>query len=244
MVLGEALAAGGKPHLLLLPGLLNTERLWEHQLEHLSDTVAPVVADLTGSDSIALLAADALAQVPGERFILAGLSMGGYVALEIMRQAPERVQALALLDTTARPDTQEATETRHRLMELAERDFPAVIDALMPRLVHPDRVDDAALRPVVEAMANDVGRNVFLRQQRAIMDRMDSRPYLPGIQCPTLVLCGREDAIAPVEIHEEMADAIPKASLVVIEHCGHLAPVERPEEVTRALKHWIASIAG
>lgn len=244
MALGEMLAAGDRPHLLLLPGLLNTARLWEHQVEHLSDTAAPVVADLTGSDSIALLAADALAQVSGERFILAGLSMGGYVALEIMRQAPRRVQALALLDTTARPDTQEATGTRHRLMELAERDFPAVIDALMPRLVHPDRVDDAALRPVVEAMANDVGSSVFLRQQRAIMDRIDSRPYLPGIQCPTLVLCGREDAIAPVEIHEEMADAIPKASLVVIEHCGHLAPVERPHEVTRALKHWMASVAG
>ena len=88
-------------------------------------------------------------------------------------------------------------------------------------------------------MSADLGKDVFLRQQRAIIDRIDSRPYLPRIQCPTLVLCGREDVIASVEIHEEMADAIPNARLIVIEHCGHLAPLEQPEQVTRAMKDWI-----
>lgn len=237
------MATGGKPCLLLVPGLLNDARLWQHQVEHLSDVTVPVVADVTGSESIALLASGALAQVPADRFILAGLSMGGYVALEIMRQAPGRVAGLALLDTMARPDTPEATETRHRLMEVAEQDFARVNDALMPRLVHPDRQHDAGLRAVIDAMANDLGKDVFLRQQRAIIDRIDSRPYLGQIQCPTLVLCGREDAIAPVEIHEEMADGIPGASLVVIERCGHLAPIERPEEVTRAMRSWIENLS-
>jgi len=240
MMPGDAMSAGGRPPLLLLlPGLLNDARLWRHQVEHLADVVEPVVADLTGEDSIAMLASRALAQVPGERFLLAGLSMGGYVALEIMRQAPDRVAALALLDTMARPDTQEATETRHRLMDLANRDFDRVNEALIPRLVHPDRLEDAELRPVIDAMADDLGADVFLRQQRAIIDRIDSRPHLGAIRCPTLVLCGREDAITPVEVHEEMAHGIPNASLLVVEHCGHLSTLERPEEVTRAMRGWI-----
>lgn len=235
---------GDKPYLLLLPGLLNDARLWAHQVEHLSDVAAPVVADLTQADSIALLASQALAQVPAQRFFLAGLSMGGYVALEIMRQAPGRVQALALLDTMARPDTREATETRHRLMDLAGKDFARVNEALMPRLVHPDRQDDPGFRTVIDAMADDLGLEVFLRQQRAIIDRIDSRPCLTRIECPTLVLCGREDAIAPLEIHEEMADAIPNATLVVIERCGHLSPLEQPEPVTRAMRTWLESGTG
>lgn len=232
-----------KSCLLLLPGLLNDARLWEHQMEHLSDVASPVVADLTGADSIALLASEALAQVPAERFYLAALSMGGYVALEIMRQAPDRVRGLALLDTMARPDTQESTEARHRLMGIAEEDFARVNEALMPRLVHPDRLDDPGLRAVIDAMARDLGKDVFLRQQRAIIDRIDSRPYLSRIQCPTLVVCGREDIIAPVELHEEMAEAIPNASLVVIEHCGHLSPLERPEEVTQVMRSWVVNSA-
>lgn len=227
------------PHLLLLPGLLNDARLWEHQVSHLSDISVPVVADMTGADSIALLASNALARVPEERFVLAGLSMGGYVALEIMRQAPERIRGLVLLDTMARPDTAEATENRHRLMALAEKDFPRVTETLMPRLVHPDRLQDDDLTRVIKDMANTLGKDVFLRQQQAIIDRVDSRPYLPQIQCPALILCGREDAIAPVEIHEEMAEGIPDSTLIVVEQSGHLSPLERPEPVTQAMRNWL-----
>lgn len=230
------------PHLLLLPGLLNDARLWRHQVAHLSDVALPVVADLTSADSVALLASSALAQVPGERFALGGLSMGGYVALEIMRQAPERVQGLALLDTMARPDTPEATHNRERLMALAESDFPRVTEALMPRLVHSDRLEDESVKGVIERMAEDLGSEVFVRQQRAIIDRIDSRPFLGGIDCPTLILCGREDAIAPVAIHQEMAEAIPNARLVVIEHCGHVSALECPEAVTEALRQWLSDL--
>lgn len=227
--------------LLLLPGLLDDARLWRHQTENLPGTTA-VVADLTGSDSMALLAANALAQVPTERFALAGLSMGGYVALEIMRQGPGRVEGLALLDTSAKPDTPEASAARRQLMELAETDFPEVTRRLMPRLVHPDRLVDEALTTLIASMADDVGKDAFFRQQRAIIDRVDSRPYLGRIQCPTLVLCGRDDAIAPLEVHEEMAGGIPDAGLRVVEHCGHLSTLERPEAVTRAMAAWISSL--
>ena len=237
------MTAERKPCLLLLPGLLLDARLWRHQVAGLSDISLPLVADLTGADSMAMLASQALSQVPVERFVLAGLSMGGYVALEMMRQAPERVDALALLDTTARPDTAEASDNRCRLMARAESDFEEVVDTLLHRYVHPARVTDPQIAGIVADMGRDLGRDVFLRQQRAIIDRIDSRPFLPRIRCPTLVLCGRDDAVAPVEVHEEMADAIPGAGLIVVEHCGHLSPLERPRPVTKALRAWLGSLA-
>ncbi|MEW6439882.1 MAG: alpha/beta fold hydrolase [bacterium] len=225
--------------LVLLQGLLNDARLWSRQIAGLSGRAAAFVPDLTGADSIAALAAGVLRQAPGGSFALAGLSMGGYVALEIIRQAPERVAALALLDTSARPDAPEATEARRRLLHLAETDFPAVTETLLPRLLHPSRRNDRAVADVVRDMARRVGKEAFLRQERAIMGRADSRPLLPAIACPTLVACGREDAITPAEVHEEMAGRIPGADLAVIDACGHLSPLERPDEVTELLRRWL-----
>jgi pimeloyl-ACP methyl ester carboxylesterase len=227
---------------LLLPGLLDDARLWHHQVASLSALIRPVVADLTGADSMAALAESALDQAPAGRFVLAGLSMGGYVAMEIMRRAPERVAALALLDTTARPDTPEATASRRKLMALAETDFPAVTRTLMAQLVHPERRGDRALVQVITSMADDIGKEAFVRQQHAIIGRVDSRPALAGIECPVLVLCGREDAITPVEAHEEMAEVIPDAGLVVVERCGHMSTLERPEQVSGAMKKWLNSM--
>jgi pimeloyl-ACP methyl ester carboxylesterase len=176
------------------------------------------------------------------RFALAGLSMGGYVALEIMRQAPERVLALALLDTTARPDTPQATEGRRNLMQLAETNFPAVIDTLLPRLVHPSRLNDALIVEVITAMANSVGKEAFIRQQRAMIGRIDSRPFLHQIKCPTLVLYGREDVITPIEVHEEMVAGISSSSLAIIEECGHLSMLGQPQRVTEALEKWLLDV--
>ena len=227
-----------------LPGLLNDERLWQHQSAGLSSRHPFFTAHLTGHDSIASLAAAALARAPAPRFALAGLSMGGYVALEIMRQAPERVIALALLDTNARPDSPQATELRHSLMTLAQTDFKAVIDSLTPRLVHPSRLSDKSVVNVITEMAHSVGVDAFLRQQTAIMNRIDSRPFLHAIGCPTLVLCGREDLLTPLELHEEMASSIPGAKLVVIEQCGHLSALERPQQVTQALQAWLSDASG
>lgn len=228
--------------LVLLPGLLNDRRLFAHQTEALADIAAVTIADLTGADSIADLARHVLAHAPAGRFALAGLSMGGYVALELMRQASERVRGLALLGTTARPDTPASTENRHRLIELSATDLRAVTRALLPRLLHPAHLEDRAMTGTVHAMADSVGRAAFVRQQIAIMHRVDSRPHLAQIQCPTLVLCGREDVITPLDIHAEMAGAIPAARLVVLERCGHLSALEQPAAVTAALRAWLATL--
>lgn len=127
-------------------------------------------------------------------------------------------------------------------MALAEKDFSRVNDALMPRLVHPDRLEDEPLRDIIDSMAHDLGKDVFNRQQHAIIDRIDSRPHLEKIDCPTLILCGREDLITPVDLHQEMAAAIPESSMVVIENCGHLSTLERPEAVTEAMKEWLVHV--
>jgi pimeloyl-ACP methyl ester carboxylesterase len=168
--------------------------------------------------------------------------MGGYVALEIMRQAPERVLALALLDTSARPDTEQATELRKTLMALARTDFDAVVDSITPRLLHPSHLANKALVKLIADMAHALGAQVFERQQTAIMGRLDSRPFLSAITCPSLVLCGREDALTPLELHQEMAAGIPRADLVVVEHCGHMSALEQPQQVTAALAAWLSAV--
>lgn len=229
--------------LLLLPGLLNDARLWRGQVEGLSGVARARVADLTGADTMSALAAGALRQAPPGRFVLAGLSMGGYVALEVMRQAPERVAGLALLDTSARPDTAEATKGRGEMMELAEREFAAVIETLLPRLVHPSRLSDPEVTGTIREMAESVGKEAFLRQERAMIARIDSRPLLDQIRCPVLVLCGRDDAITPVDVHRELVDSLPDASLTVIQECGHLSALERPRQVTEALRIWLLGAA-
>src|SRR5690606_28583873 len=133
-----------------------------------------------------------------------GLSMGGYIALEIMRQAPERVLALALLDTSARPDTEEASANRRTAIEQAKTDYKTVIEKLTAKLIHPDHLQNTALTDVITAMAHSLGKDVFIQQQNAIIGRKDSRESLNNIQCPTLILCGRDDGVTPVEVHEEM----------------------------------------
>jgi pimeloyl-ACP methyl ester carboxylesterase len=225
--------------LVLLPGLLCDPRLWAHQSEALSDIADVTVADMTRDDSMAGMARRALDAAP-ERFALAGLSMGGYVALEIMRQAPERVTRLALLDTGSRADTPEQTTRRRDLISLADRgEFKAVSPRLLPIFIHEGRLEDAALVADIAAMADAVGKEAFLRQQHAIMNRPDSRPELPGIACPTLVLCGRQDVLTPPELSEEMASLIPGADLVMVEACGHLSTMERPDEVNAAMRSWL-----
>ena len=229
--------------LVLIPGLLCDERLWRNQGENLADLAGPIlVPDVTGHASMQGMARDALEAAP-ERFALAGLSMGGYVALEILRQAPERVEALALFDTSARPDTPEQTKTRLALIEMA-RDgrFGEVWRTLLPKIVHPERVEDPEIRCVVEEMARSVGPEAFERQERAIIGRPDSRGDLASISCPTLVLCGLDDALTPPPLHEELADGIPGASLRLIERCGHLSTLERPEEVTNAMREWLEAL--
>ena len=236
---GPRIPVVNKPHLYLLPGLLTDARVFQHQVATLSEIADVSVADLSNADSISALAAGALARAPAQRFALAGLSMGGYVALEIMRQAPERVLALALIDTSSRADTDLAVEGRQRLIHQAATDFERVVTDLSHKMVHPSQLSDATLMATIKGMALGLGMSVFLRQQKAIMGRIDSRPYLDAIHCPTLVLCGREDVVTPLALHEEMAAAIAGSRLVVVDQCGHLAPLGQPQRVSRAMAAWL-----
>ena len=231
-----------KINLLLLPGLLNDARLFQFQTRDLADLAQSTVADLTVADTVEELAAAVLDHAP-PKFALAGLSMGGYVALEIMRQAPERVLGLALLDTSARPDTPEASAKRLKLMEQAETNFQVVLDSLIPKLVHPSHMTYNSNVDSIYSMGHRIGKDAFVRQQRAIMWRIDSRPYLAKISpCPTMVLCGRQDEITPVEVHKELAAAIPGSRLVVVEECGHLSTMGQPKLVADAMRVWLRGI--
>lgn len=230
------------PPLVLVPGLLCDAALWHGQVEDLADIAKPWVADVTRDDSVTAMAQRVLAEAPAGRFALAGLSMGGYVAQAILRAAPERVERLALLDTSARADTPEQTVRRRGLIELAEKgQFRGVTPRLLPVFLHPDRLGDKALTDAVMAMTERVGKDAFLRQQRAIIGRPDNRPHLTAIRCPTLVLCGRQDQLTPLEWSEEIAALIPGAQLAVIENCGHLSTMERVWEVNVALRQWLTA---
>jgi pimeloyl-ACP methyl ester carboxylesterase len=228
--------------LLALPGLLNDERLWQAQAAALMPDHPLTAVPVTTHDSMAAIAAAVLSRAPAPRFALAGFAMGGYGALEIMRQAPERVVALALVDTSARPDTAQATEARRAGMAQSRTDFDAVIDALLPRMVHPARLHDKPLVETIRSMAHAVGPAGYVRQQQAIIGRVDSRPTLKQIRCPTLVLCGREDQLIPLEVHEETAAGVANAAFVVLDECGHMAPLERANEVSEAMRSWLSRV--
>ena len=228
-----------KTPLVLVPGLLCDRHLWQHQDETLSDIADVSIVDMTQDGTVGDMAARVLREAP-PRFALAGLSMGGYVAHEVMRRAPERVTKLALVDTSARADTEEQLKRRRDLIDqVGLGKFKGVTKRLLPLLILPDRLSDDALVKTVQAMAEHVGKEAFLRQQNAIMTRPDSRGGLADIKCPTLVMCGRQDALTPLELHEEMAAAIADATLVIIEESGHLAPLEQPHAVSAVLRYWL-----
>lgn len=224
--------------LVLLPGLVLDGRVWDRVARSLGGLADVTVGNLTRHDTMSALAADVLSSAP-QRFALAGLSMGGYCALEIVRQAPQRVIALVLIDTSARPDTVESRANRERQLERARSDYAGVIDEVLPKWLHPSRLHDPEVAGLARTMALDAGAAQFDRQQRAIMSRADSRPSLASIRCPTLVICGRDDAVTPVEVHDEMARGITKATLKILDDCGHLSPLEQPEAVASALRDWL-----
>ena len=233
-------AKTNKIPLFLLPGLLCDDALWAHQTETLADVADITVVDMTLDSNVQDMAKRVLAKAP-KTFALAGFSMGGYVAQEVMRQAPGRVSRLALLDTSADADTPEKNKQRKGFIaQLGLGGFKGVTGKLLPYLIHHDRLKDDVLTDIIMASAASVGPDAFIRQQHAILERPDGTADLKNISCPTLVLCGRQDALTPLPCHEEMAAAIPNARLVVIEECGHLAPLERPHAVSAVMRYWLA----
>jgi pimeloyl-ACP methyl ester carboxylesterase len=230
-----------KTKLVLVPGLLCTEALWAPQVAALSSIADCIIADHTRHKTMRGIARSILAAAP-RRFALAGLSMGGYIAYEMLRQAPERVLRLALLDTGCRADTPERTASRRDLIANAEREGVAHAQKLlMPALIHKARLRDKALTETVIGMAVDTGLAAFKRQEAALIGRPDSRPLLASIRCPTVVIVGEQDALTPPELAREIAAGIPGATLKIVPDCGHLSTLERPAAVNRALRAWLTA---
>jgi pimeloyl-ACP methyl ester carboxylesterase len=225
--------------ILLVPGVVCSPRIFSPVVPALWRFGPVTVANHIRDDNMGAIARRILAEAP-PRFALAGHSMGGYIAFEILRQAPERVAKLALMNTQARPDTPEATTRRRGLVARAQNgDYRGVLEELFSGFVHPSRLGDASLRQLVHDMGDDVGPEAFVRQQTAVISRPDSRPSLAWIKCPTLVLTGDQDNSVPNSQSVEMANGIPGAKLVILPDCGHLPQLELPQATADALVEWM-----
>jgi pimeloyl-ACP methyl ester carboxylesterase len=225
--------------ILLVPGLVSSPRIFAPVIPALWRYGPVTVANHVRDDNIAVIARRILAEAP-PRFALAGHSMGGYIAFEIMRQAPDRVAKLALINTQARPDTPEISERRRVQIARAKAgEFHAILDELFPLFVHPSRRDDADLRKLIHDMGDDLGADAFVRQQIAAIGRADSRPTLAAIKCPTLVLTGDEDNTIPNRLSVEIAEGIRTAKLAILPQCGHMPQPEQPQATADALTDWL-----
>ncbi|MBZ2603236.1 alpha/beta fold hydrolase [Xanthomonas perforans] len=228
-----------KPAVLLLCGLLCDAAIWQPQRVALRDLADVQVMDFAGFDSIAQMAAHVLDVAP-PHFALAGHSMGGRVALEIMRQAPARVLRLALLDTGIAPRRDGEREERLALVRLAHaQGMQALAQRWLPPMLHPDHRADGALMDGLMAMVQRQSAQSFAGQTNALLERPNAAPVLAHITCPTLLGVGRQDAWSPLARHQDMARHIPQARLAIFEHCGHMAPVEAPAAVSDALRDWL-----
>jgi pimeloyl-ACP methyl ester carboxylesterase len=225
--------------ILLVPGLTCSPRIYAPVEGPLWRFGPVTTANHIRDDSMGAIARRILAEAP-PRFALAGHSMGGYIAFEIMRQAPDRVAKLALINTQARPDAPEASERRRGFMARAKAGkLHEVIDEHFPLMVHPSRTGDTGIRKLAHDMGDDVGAEGFINHQTAIIARVDSRPTMATIRCPTLVLSGDQDLLIPNSLSKEMADGIPGAKLVILSDCGHCPQPERPEATVAALTDWM-----
>ncbi|MET0721134.1 MAG: alpha/beta fold hydrolase [Tardiphaga sp.] len=225
--------------LVLVAGLACSSRIYAPLVPDLWSHGPVMVANHIRDDSMAAIARRILSEAP-PRFALAGHSMGGYIAFEIMKQAPERVMRLALLNTHPLPDTPEAAARRRdQIARVRAGGFHAILDELFLKFVHPSRLGDAGLRQLVRDMGDDIGAEAFVRQLQALITRADMRPLLTSIRCPTLVLTSDEDGLVPNEWSAEMAENITGAKLVVVRDCGHLPQVEQTQATLKALLGWL-----
>ena len=228
-------------NLILVPGLLCNHDMWLDQIGEFEEDFDLTLFDHTRHDSLPDMVSAFLAEAP-DSFNLAGLSMGGYIAFEIMRQAASRVEKLILLDTNARADRQPQIDMREDLIRRAgEEDIRVIAQELIEYLIHPDHMSDKELCDRILDMASDVGAEAFQQQQRALIGRPDSRDFLPSIICPTLIICGEQDAMTPPKVHQEMAELIPGATFHQIADCGHLSTMEKPEQVNQLMKDFLKS---
>jgi len=227
------------PVLLLLTGLLSDEVVWEAQARVLDDLAVIRIMHFRGFGDIPRMA-EAVLEVAPERFSLAGHSMGGRVALEVFRHAADRIVRLGLFNTGIYPAHEKEASERNKLVRIArEEGMAALAEAWVPTVIHPDRLNDAQLVSALAAMAERNTPEQFENQIGALVNRPDMRDLLPKIACPTMVLAGRDDAWASVNQHIEMSGIISSANLSIIEHCGHMTTMERPDEVSGLMREWM-----
>ncbi|WP_425996884.1 alpha/beta fold hydrolase [Caulobacter sp. DWR1-3-2b1] len=231
------------PQLILLPGLLNDAELWRDQIAGLADVARLFVPDLTRGETIRELAESVLADAE-PTFAVAGFSMGGYVAQEIARQAPDRIERLALLDTSIRVDSPERAARRLALTEAARKsgEFIGIGQAIMKSYIDASRLDDHDLTGRIVAMTQRLGRKVFIRQNS--LEREDGEAALRALRVPLAIICGENDQITPAAGHREMARAIGCSHLLIIPQAGHMTPMEAAGPVNGALRHWLERPAG
>lgn len=223
---------------VLISGLNATTAVFAELAQALWPLGPVTLANQVEGEGVGGIAAHILKAAPPQ-FALLGFSMGGYISLEIMRQAPERVRKLCLLDTTARPDAPEASAKRRERMALAEAgQFARTVEEGFEMTVHPNHLGREDLQRLTREMAMAMGPETFIRHQRAIIERPDSRPTLPGIRVPTAVITGEADRITPPEAAREMAAAIAGAKLTLIPGAGHMAIIEQPEATIAAIVAW------
>jgi len=230
-----------KPRLVLLPGMLNTAAGWQWVAPELEDVADIRIADFTSQASIQDMASDALALIDeGRKAAIAGFSMGGFVAAEMLRQAPEKISHVALIDTSLRTESSRQAEARKKLVEAAISDFEGQVVASAGDNLHPDHRGDARIIDIIRQMSRQVGLDAYVRQNRALMERADYREVLARVCVPAAVVCGTSDEMTPPRLSEELADIVPGAALEWIEPAAHMTPLEQPGQVAQALRRLLA----
>ena len=228
-----------KESLVMIPGTLCDATLFKHQLEGLKDLAACQVGDISSADDLKKVASNIIEKIEGN-FSILGLSYGGIIAIEIWRQARERINRLILLNTNHRKPSEATRANQQRFLGMsALGEFREITtDFLKDAMLYPEHAKDATLRKTILDMALNTGRTNFFRQIKAQLNRPDSTPDLPNITCPTLIITGKEDKVCTPKIHREMANLIPNSTLKIIEKCGHLSTLEQPEKVNRIIQEW------
>jgi len=229
--------------LLLLPGLASDARMWQDQLAVVPAQWRPQVTDVHARhDSIAEMATALLMENAGD-LVLCGASMGGIVAMEVARQAPQRIRGLALLGTNARPETDDVRKLREAAIEFfAQGRALEVLRLNVPLAFHSSRIRDTRLTQIYLDFVMAAGAEQLVRQNRAIIGRPDARQHLPALRCPVLVMCGDSDQLTPPECSREIAALVPHAQFALVPECGHMLTMERPEVVNPALLRWLEGL--
>lgn len=230
-----------KTRLVLLPGMLNTSAGWQWVVPRLEEVADIRIADFTSQSSIQDMATDALALIDdGQQAAIAGFSMGGFVAAEMLRQAPERISHVALIDTSVRTESPRQAEARNKLVEAAIADFEGQVVASAGGNLHPDHRGDTRMTDIIRQMSREVGLDAYVRQNRALMERADYREVLAEVGVPAAVICGTSDEMTPPRLSEELAALIPGAVLEWIDPAAHMTLLEQPEQVAQALRRLLA----